>query len=121
MDSEQKKAFILLKLIIFSYHGLAGEEKSVLEETADNLEAKEELNWALEFVREDPYSSFDRAREFFNKTIATYDKDTRLSYLNTVWEATNEKGYISEMEAMALLKLAKDWAVQKELLTLVKK
>lgn len=121
MDSEQKKAFILLKLIILSYHGLAGEEVTLLEETAENLEGKEELDWAKQFVRQDPYTSFDRAREYFNKTIATYEKETKLSYLNTVWEYANQKGYISEMEAMAILKFAKDWHVQKELLDLVKK
>jgi len=66
-------------------------------------------------------NSFDRARQFFTKTISTYDKDTKLSYLNSVWEATNEKGYISEMEALAMLKLAKDWGIQNVLLDLVRK
>jgi uncharacterized tellurite resistance protein B-like protein len=47
--------------------------------------------------------------------------DTKISYLNIVWEVTKSKGYISEMEATAILKLAKDWAVQKELLKLIRK
>jgi hypothetical protein len=38
-----------------------------------------------------------------------------------VWEAAKSKGYISEMEATAILKLAKDWAVQKDLLKLIRK
>jgi hypothetical protein len=121
MTSEQKKAFLLLKLIIFSYHGLDEEEKKLLRDTSEKLDGKEELKWVEEFFNSNPLDSFDRAREYFNNTIATYDSATRLTYLNAVWESTNTKGYISEMEAMAILKLAKDWGVQRELLNLVRK
>lgn len=121
MTSEQKKAFLLLKLIIFSYHGLNDEEKKLLQDTAEKLDAIDEYNWVEDFIFSDPATSFDRARQFFNNTIATYNTDTKLTYLNTVWESTNQKGYISEMEAMAILKLAKDWGVQRELLNLVRK
>lgn len=121
MSTEQKKAFLLLKFVIFSYHGLDEEEIKLLQDTAEKLDATEELKWVEKFVNEDPINSFERARKYFTSTIATYETDTRLAYLNTVWEATNQKGYISEMEAMAILKLARDWGVQRELLNLVRK
>lgn len=121
MNSEQKKAFLLLKLVIFNYHGLDEDEQKILNETAVKINGAEELKWAFEFVGEDILSSFDKVREFFNSTIATYDKETKLSYLNMVWDSTSSKGYISEMEAMGILKLAKDWGVQKDLLALVRK
>jgi hypothetical protein len=38
-----------------------------------------------------------------------------------VWKANDLKGYITEMEATAMLKLAKDWSVEKELIDLVLK
>jgi len=38
-----------------------------------------------------------------------------------VWKANNKKGYITEMEATAMLKLAKDWQVENELIEMVKK
>jgi uridine phosphorylase len=38
-----------------------------------------------------------------------------------VWEANNLKGFVTEMEATAMLKLAKDWGVEKELVNLVVK
>ena len=38
-----------------------------------------------------------------------------------VWQANNLKGYVTEMEATAMLKLAKDWNVQKELVELYQK
>jgi len=121
MTSDQKKAFLLLKSIIFNYHGLNEDEQAILKATAQNLSAAEELKWAEDFIGSDVFTAFERAREFFNSTIGTYDTQTKLSYLNMVWEATNSKGFISEMEATAILKLARDWGVQKELLTLVRK
>jgi hypothetical protein len=121
MNSEQKKALLLLKLVIFNYHGLDEEEKKILADTAAKLEAQEELKWAYEFSEEDNLTSFERSREFFKATIATYDKDLKFEFIRNVWEDTSSKGYVSEIEAMSMLKLAKDWGVQKELLSLVRK
>jgi hypothetical protein len=121
MTAEQKKALLLLKFIILNYHGMDEEEKQILKNSALDIGGDTELAWVEEFVSKDPSTSFERAREFFRQTISTYDVETRVSYLNMVWEATKGKGYISEMEATAILKLAKDWAVQKELLKLIRK
>ncbi len=121
MNSEQKKALLLLKLVIFNYHGLDEEEKKILSETAAKMGAQEELKWAYEFSEQDPITSFERAREFFKTTIAVYEKDARMEFIRNVWEDTSTKGYVSEIEAMSMLKLAKDWGIQKELLTLVRK
>lgn len=121
MTSEQKKAFLLLKLVIFNYHGLNEDEKKILEETSIKIGGQKELSWAYEFLGDDFYANLDTARDFFNSTIATYDQETKLSYLNMVWDATKSKGYISEMEATGILKMAKDWGVQKELLALIRK
>lgn len=120
MTSEQKKALLLLNSVIFNYHGLDEEEQKILEEIASNLDGKKELEWAQAFVQEDVPTLFERAREYFKTTISTYDKETKVSYLNTVWEGTNKKGHITEMEAMAILKLAKDWGVQRDFLNLVR-
>lgn len=121
MTSEQKKAFLLLKLVIFNYHGLNDDEKRILEETAIKIDGIEELKWAYDLLGPDIFINLDKAREFFNSTIATYDKETKISYLNMVWESTKVKGYISEMEATGMLKLARDWGVQKELIALIRK
>jgi hypothetical protein len=121
MTTEQKKAFLLLKTVIFNYHGLDEEEKSILQNTATELDGQEELAWAYKFIAEDVYTFFERSRKFFKETIGTYDHETKISYLNMVWEATNSKGYISEMEATAMLKFAKDWGIQKDLLLLIRK
>ena len=67
------------------------------------------------------FSAFERAREYLNKVIGRLDKDKRLSYLDMVWRANNQKGYITEMEATAMLKLAKDWNIEDELIEMVKR
>ncbi len=121
MNTEQKKALLLLKLVIFNYHGLDEEEKNILTETATKLDALEELKWAYDFSEQDNITSFERARAFFKTTIATFEKEIQLEFIRSVWNDTQSKGYISEIEAMSMLKLAKDWGVQKDLLALVRK
>ena len=121
MTSEEKRAFLLLKSVIFHYHGLDEDEQKILDETAKKIEAQEELKWANQFISKDYLSAFERAREYLNETIGNYKKDTRLDYLDQVWKANNKKGYITEMEATAMLKLAKDWHVENELIEMVKK
>lgn len=120
MTSEEKKAFLLLKSIIFHYHGLDEEEQKILDETALKHDAFEELKWANDFIAIDYYTAFERSREYLNEVVGKLDKDKRLSYLDMVWKATNQKGYISEMEATAMLKLAKDWQIEGELIAMVR-
>ncbi|MBT1706761.1 hypothetical protein KK062_00930 [Fulvivirgaceae bacterium PWU5] len=116
---EEKKVYMLLKAVIFHYHGLDDIEKNDLEKTARELEAQDEYKWALDFVALDYLTSFDRARDYLNEIIGDYPKEKRVELINMVWQANNLKGYVTEMEATAMLKLAKDWNVQKELIELV--
>lgn len=112
---------MLLKSVIFHYHGLDEIEKKDLDKTSEDLNAKEEYKWALDFVSQDYITAFDRAREYLNNIIGDYTKEKRIELINMVWQANNLKGYVTEMEATAMLKLAKDWNVQKELIELVLK
>lgn len=121
MTSEEKKAYLLLKSIIFHYHGLDEDEQEILDEAARNLNAQEELDWAIKYISEDYYNAFERCRDYLGKVMMTLDKKTRISYLSMVWDANNKKGYISEMEATAMLKLAKDWGIEKDLIELIRK
>jgi hypothetical protein len=118
---EEKRVYMLLKSVIFHYHGLDDEEKKDLDKTADELSAREEYQWALDFISEDYITAFDRARDYLNAIIGDYPKNKRIELINMVWQANNLKGYVTEMEATAMLKLAKDWNVQKELIELVLK
>ena len=121
LSGEQKKAFLLLEIVIFNYHGLDREETRILEESATKLDALDELKWAMDFVGNDYYASYDRIREYLNQTVTLFDKSTRIDFLRMVWEGSVRKGYVTEMEAMAMLRIAKDWGVQKELLEIVRK
>ena len=118
---EEKKVYMLLKSVIFYYHGLDEIEKLELSKTAEDLDAQEEYHWAIDFISSDFLTAFDRAREYLNERIGDYAKETRIELINMVWNANNLKGYVTEMEATAMLKLAKDWNVQKELISLVLK
>jgi uncharacterized tellurite resistance protein B-like protein len=118
-SSEEKKARMLLKTVIFSYHGLDEDEKLDLKNTAENIDAVEELKWAMDFIAQDYITAFDRARAYFNNIIGDYPKEKRIEFISMVWEANNLKGYVTEMEATAMLKLAKDWNVEQELMEMV--
>src|SRR6185369_11374234 len=119
MSDEEKKVQMLLKAVIFHYHGLDEAEKQDLEDTSQRLEAKDALEWALDFISEDYLTAFDRARVYLNDIIGDYPKNKRIELINMVWEANNLKGFVTEMEATAMLKLAKDWGVENELIALV--
>ena len=120
MTSEEKKAFLLLNSVIFHYHGLDEDEKRILEDLSGEIDAGEELKWANEFISRDYITAYERAREFLNAVIGSMDREKRLNYLDMVWKANNRKGYITEMEATAMLKLAKDWQGENELIALVR-
>lgn len=112
---------MLLKAVIYYYHGLDDGEKKDLDNTAQELQAEEEYKWALEFISTDHITAFDRARAYLNDIIGDYPKEKRIELINMVWQSNNLKGYVTEMEATAMLKLAKDWNVQQELIHLVLK
>lgn len=118
---EEKKVYMLLKSVIFHYHGLDEAEKGQLEKTSAELNASAEYQWALDFISQDYITAFDRARDYLNLIIGDYPKKKRVQLITMVWEANNEKGYVTEMEATAMLKLARDWNVKDELIGLVLK
>jgi hypothetical protein len=116
---EEKKSLMLLKAIIFHYHGLDEAEEEILYRSAGELDAHNELKWAFDFIAEDYISAFDRARTYMNQAMKSIEKYKRLQFINLTWKANSEKGYITEMEATAMLKIAKDWEVDQELIALV--
>lgn len=120
-SSDEKKVYMLLKSVIFQYHGLDEAEKKDLDRTSEELDAHTEYQWALDFLAEDYITAFERARDYLNNIIGDYPKPKRIELIHMVWQANNLKGYVTEMEATAMLKLAKDWNVQKEMIELVLK
>lgn len=118
-STEDKKVYMLLKSVIFHYHGLDEAEKIELEKTSTELNAHAEYQWALDFIAKDFITAFDRARDYLNNIIGDYPKNKRVQLITMVWEANNQKGYVTEMEATAMLRLARDWNVKDELIGLV--
>ena len=108
---------MLLKSLIFHYHGLDPDEEELLAKAAEKYDSESELTWANNFISEDYMSAFERAKEFLSKTVAQLDDNERLAQLQEVWEETNAKGYATEMETTALINLAKDWKVASEFLS----
>jgi len=112
---------MLLKAVIFHYHGLDEPERKDLDEASRRLDAHAEMGWALEFIAKDYVTAFERARAFMNDIIGDYDRPKRVELINMVWDSNQIKGYVTEMEATAMLRLARDWKVEPELIELVSK
>ena len=106
--------------MIFHYHGLDEDEAQILQRTAKELDANKELEWANQFISKDYGTAFERARNYLKDTLGQLEKSQSLSYLDQVWKANYQKGYITEMEATAMLKLAKDWGIESELISMVR-
>ena len=119
MNEEDKRVRLLLKAVIYHYHGLDELEKNDLIATAKTLDAQPEYDWAMDFVSLDYITAFDRARSYLNEIITDYPKEKRKELINMVWESNNLKGYVTEMEANAMLKLAKDWKVEDQFVQLI--
>ena len=79
-----------------------------------------EMAWANEFISEDYMSAFERCREYLYKIMNKMDKKQRLKHLFRVWDDNHKKGYLTEMEATAMLNLARDWDVHNELIARVR-
>jgi len=121
MSQQEKRVYMLLKAVIYYYHGLDEPERKDLEETATRLDAGPEHRWAIDFIAKDYVTAFERARVYLNDIIGDYAKDKRIELINMVWQSNNLKGYVTEMEVTAMLRLAKDWNVEQELIALVLK
>jgi uncharacterized tellurite resistance protein B-like protein len=119
MTTDEKKACMLLKSVIFHYHGLDKEEMLNLQTTADELEAHDELAWANSFISEDYFNSFERAREYLNVLVKDFPLKKRIELIKMVWEANQLKGYVTEFEAASIIKIAKDWKIENALLRLI--
>ncbi len=120
MSEEEKKAVILLKSLIFHYHGLDEDEKVILEKAAKRLGAIEEMDWANKFISQDYLSAYERSREFLGKVFSRMKPENRLKYLLEIWEENYQKGYVTEMETTAMLNLAKDWGVDLDFMKTVR-
>lgn len=110
---------MLLKAVVFQYHGLDEDETHNLRETAHKIGARSELNWANSFISKNYFTAFERARVYLKKVIGGLPRKRKAEYINMVWESNKLKGYVTEMEAAAIVKFAKDWDVQKELVDLI--
>jgi hypothetical protein len=120
MNSEQKKALLLIKAIIFYYHKLNQEEADLLAQTAHDLDAEEALSWTYEFINSDFATSTSRARTYLIDNLSNSTKEEKFDILKTVWEDNEKKGYISEIEAVTMLKISKDWGLESQLLALAR-
>jgi len=116
LNSAEKKSYLLLLSVIFHYHGLDKEEEILLNQKAQEINGETELEWVNEFISRDYLHAFENARDYLKDEFPKLPKEKRVGYMEEVWKANLSKGFITEMEARAMIKLARDWGIDKELL-----
>jgi len=121
VSSDEKKSYLLLLSVIFHYHGLDKEEEELLVEKARAVDGMDELEWVNDFISQDYLHAFENAREYLKVEFPKIKKQNQVKYIQETWEANLSKGFITEMEARAMIKLAHDWGVDKELLSFARK
>lgn len=114
MDNDLKKGLVLLKSLIFHYHGMDNDEKEILEKFVKSIDAWDAYEWSSEFISSDYLSAFERSKEFLGKVFDQIPAEKRLEYLVDNWEDNHKKGYVTEMETTAMINLAKGWSIDKE-------
>jgi len=119
LSSEEKSVLVLLLLVIFYYHGLDEEEEDRLKRLGQDIGAEVELQWAYGFVAKDYVTSFERARDWMKGAAASFEDDAKLYILQSTWDANLEKGYVTEIETTALIRIAQDWNVRQGFARLV--
>ncbi|MDB5274527.1 MAG: hypothetical protein JWO58_2894 [Chitinophagaceae bacterium] len=120
MSVEEKRAFLSLLIIIFNYHGLSEVEQQILHETAALHDALDELEWIKEYSKPSLDESYDKLKKYVDDIIGNLSIEKKSEYLNKVWDANQQKGSVSEMEATAMLMLSKDWHIQKEFIAYIR-
>jgi len=120
MSVEEKRAFLLLLIIIFNYHGLSEVEQQILHDTATVHDAFSELDWIREYAHPSIDDSYNKLKKYVNDTIGNLPVEKKCEYLNKVWDANQQKGHVSEMEATAMLMLSKEWQIQKEFISYIR-
>jgi len=120
LNNPLKKALILLEVLILTYHNLDDEENKILSENAVLLDAQEELEWAKEFIYEDFPTSIKRSREYLFENLQDASDDEKFYVLKEVWATAEKKGFVTELEAMTMLKIASDWGLVNKLLALAR-
>ena len=90
-------------------------------EKAKSVEGMRELEWVNEFISNDYLNAFENAREYLRVEFPKLNKEKRIKYMEDVWQANLSKGSITEMEARAMIKLARDWGIDQDLLAFARK
>ena len=114
MDTEEKKIILLLRAVLFHYQGLGDKGEVLLRRKAKEIQAEEELKWVLASVEKSPSSS--RSCKQLQKLARGLSSEHLLTHLYESWEEGMKKGYLSNSEALWILKVAKVWGIEKDLL-----
>jgi uncharacterized tellurite resistance protein B-like protein len=120
MTPEEKEVLLLLEYAIFRYHGFDDNERERLENDAAAMHAQAQLEKVYAFVddilqktNQSEVAVFEATLRRIKEVFAQLPEERRLEYVIQVWNANKAKGYVTEIEAIAMLRVAKELNVQR--------
>ena len=117
LSLEEKRAYILIMSLLAYYHGLSSEDKSLLNKETEAINGKQAFFWAKEFIEKNTVTASKRAKAHLKKVKPHIEIKKRVTFLENIWQIYMKKGYLTTTEATTLLKIAKSWGVETDILT----
>ena len=111
MDETQRRAYFLLKLVIFFYPQPDAEERVQLGDKAHSWKAEQDLAWALQFVEQNTATAFERTQVWLDAMFAALEPAAREAYFTTIWMGDERQPHVTEMQGLALMRLAGGWGI----------
>ena len=108
--------FFLLAVSFANFHGVDEDEEAFLQKQAQLFSAKEALAQARQFVEKDTSTAGDRALEALEKQASSHSQEKLYDFFKKIWDMGMEKGYLTEAEAVFLIKVAQLWKLPTQLL-----
>jgi hypothetical protein len=121
LEEHHRRAYFLLKLVIFFYPTPDETEVDYLMAKASAWQAEADRQWAMAFVEQEPATAFERTRAWFTELLTPLAQKDKENFFTTVWQGDERLPHITEMQGLALMRLTQDWGIQNTLLALLGK
>jgi len=109
LEEQHRRAYFLLKLLIFFYPTPDETEVYYLMAKASAWQAEADRKCAMAFVEQEPATAFERTRAWFTELLTSLTQKDKDKFFTTVWQGDERLPHITEMHGLTLLRLTQDW------------
>ncbi len=112
MKPPNTSTLFLLSTVLMAHHGTNDVERASLEELATRFDATASLEWALDFVRQDPPTCVQRTWQVLSDLAKPLSDAQRMDIADTLYHLAYEKKYLTQAEALFIRHVLEVWQLQ---------